>query len=231
MISRREPRRAASNPRSLTMKSRFATAAGLVLALIVLPVSSRGEEPKGAAKKMAEVFADIDANHDGVIDQSEIDAANKPAFKKLLAHGDANDDGRIDSKEFESLARKALAARKDAKKDAKKADKPAEPPKPESAPKPEAAKPEPAKPGPAKTEDTAAEKAGQFLQRFQAMDANKDGKVTREEFKGRPALFDRLDADHNGVIDKDDLKTLREKRKAGEGAAKVKKVKQAKKAV
>ena len=69
--------------------------------------------------------------------------------------------------------------------------------------------------------------AAQFLRRFEAMDANKDGKVTREEFKGRPALFDRLDADHDGVIAKADLKALREKQKAGEAAANVKKPKKA----
>lgn len=199
------------------MKSRFATAAGLGLALIVSPAASRGEEPNGPSARIAEAFADIDANHDGTIDPSEIDGANKPAFKKLLARGDANDDGKIDSKEFEALARKALAARKDAGK----ADKPAE-----AAPKPEPAKPELAKPEPAKGEADRKEKVAQFLQRFQAMDANKDGKVTREEFKGRPALFDRLDADHDGVIDRADLKALREKQKAGD-AANVKKPKKA----
>lgn len=177
------------------MTSRFATAAGLGLALIILPATSSGQAGK-AAGRLADVFADIDANHNGVLDPSEIDAANKPAFKKLLVHGDANDDGKIDSKEFEALAKKAFAARKDAGKPG------------DASPKPEAAKPE----------ATAGEKPGQFLQRFEAMDANKDGKVSREEFKGRPAMFDRLDADHDGAIDKSDLKVLRDKRKAGEGA-------------
>ncbi|WP_165073623.1 EF-hand domain-containing protein [Paludisphaera rhizosphaerae] len=215
------------------MNSRFATAAGIGLALIVLPAASRGQELKGVAKRVAEIFAEIDVNHDGVIDQSEIDGANKPAFKKLLAHGDANDDGKIDSKEFETLAQKALTARKDAKK----ADKPAEAAKPEAAKpdapkaemKPEVAKPEPAKPETPNAAD--GERLGQFIQRFQAMDLDKDGKLTRDEFKGRPAMFDRLDTDHNGVIDKSDLKTLRAKQKAGEAAkAKVDKVKKVKKA-
>jgi len=183
------------------MTSRFATAAGLGLALLVLPATSRAQEAKGAAARLAEVFADIDANHDGVLERSEIDPANRPAFKKLLAHGDADKDGKIDSKEFEALAKKAFAARKDAGKPAA------------ASPKPEPVKPEAAKP-----EATAGEKGGQYLQRLEAMDANKDGKISREEFKGRPAAFDRLDADHDGSIDKADLKLLRDKRKTGAGA-------------
>lgn len=219
------------------MKTRFATAAGLGFALIVLPAASRGQELKGVAKRVADIFAEIDVNHDGVIDQSEIDGANKPAFKKLLAHGDANHDGKIDSKEFDTLGQKAVTTRKDAKK----ADKPAEAAKPEAA-KPEMKpvvakddapkaemKPEVARPE--KPEAAAGEKVGQLLQRFQAMDVDKDGKLTRDEFKGRPAVFDRLDTDHNGVIDKSDLKSLRAKQKAGEATkAKVDKVKKVKKA-
>jgi hypothetical protein len=36
---------------------------------------------------------------------------------------------------------------------------------------------------------------------FQKMDGNRDGDVSRREFLGSRALFDRLDADHDGLID------------------------------
>jgi len=36
-------------------------------------------------------------------------------------------------------------------------------------------------------------------------DANHDGRITREEFKGPGAFFDRLDRDHDGAITKKDL--------------------------
>ena len=34
-----------------------------------------------------------------------------------------------------------------------------------------------------------------------------DGRVTREQFKGPPPLFDRLDRNHDGVLTKDDFDT------------------------
>ena len=56
---------------------------GLSLALgLALGAAARADQPKaGAAKKLAEVFQDLDANHDGVLDQAEVDAPSKPAFK------------------------------------------------------------------------------------------------------------------------------------------------------
>ena len=36
-------------------------------------------------------------------------------------------------------------------------------------------------------------------------DANGDGRVTRQEFKGPPVLFDRLDRNHDGVLTKEDF--------------------------
>src|SRR5262245_27431483 len=31
-------------------------------------------------------------------------------------------------------------------------------------------------------------------------DANNDGRITKDEWKGRPEMFDRLDANHDGAI-------------------------------
>ena len=37
------------------------------------------------------------------------------------------------------------------------------------------------------------------------LDANQDGSISREEWKGRPKVFDRLDADHNGAVTAQEL--------------------------
>ena len=43
-----------------------------------------------------------------------------------------------------------------------------------------------------------------MLERLRAMDKDGDGRVSREEFTGRPAMFDRLDANHDGFLDPSD---------------------------
>jgi Ca2+-binding EF-hand superfamily protein len=35
---------------------------------------------------------------------------------------------------------------------------------------------------------------------FKKVDTNHDGAISRDEWKGRPKAFDRLDADHNGSL-------------------------------
>ncbi|OJW13689.1 MAG: hypothetical protein BGO49_29625 [Planctomycetales bacterium 71-10] len=178
---------------------------GLSLALgLAFGAAARADQPKaGAAKKLAEVFQDLDANHDGVLDQAEVDAPSKPAFKTVLQEGDANKDGKIDSKEFDALGEKVIAARKAAAKAKAKA----------------AAKKAPDDAKPADDARPAAKKKGgerikTVVEKLRTNDADKDGRLSRDEFQGKPAAFDRLDADHNGYLDKADLKALRAKAKA-----------------
>lgn len=39
------------------------------------------------------------------------------------------------------------------------------------------------------------------------MDQNQDGQISREEWKGQPDIFNRIDADSNGLITREELKT------------------------
>jgi Ca2+-binding EF-hand superfamily protein len=41
--------------------------------------------------------------------------------------------------------------------------------------------------------------------RFNRLDSNHDGTVSRDEWKGAPKRFDRLDRNHDGVLTKDEL--------------------------
>jgi Ca2+-binding EF-hand superfamily protein len=53
--------------------------------------------------------------------------------------------------------------------------------------------------------------------RFQNLDKNNDGKVSRDEFDGRPAVFAMIDADHDGFITRDEAQKFRPGAGAGAG--------------
>jgi EF hand len=53
----------------------------------------------------------------------------------------------------------------------------------------------------------AARQHGQ--KRGKEMDANNDQRISREEWKGKPKLFGRLDADNDGVLTTEELKARR----------------------
>lgn len=57
-------------------------------------------------------------------------------------------------------------------------------------------------------------------ERFKEMDKNGDGKVTKDEWKGNPAQFDRLDKDHKGYITLEDMKAGRKAPNAGKKGGK-----------
>lgn len=197
------------------MFTRF-VAGGLSLSLGLLSaVAAPADEPESAAPgKAAGIFRQLDADKDGVLSQSEVDAASRPAVRKILERGDANKDGKIDAQEFETLAEKLTSIRK-ARGTAK----------PESAKKPAA------KDSAGSNKDDATKSAGvqggqrikDLVERFRANDADKDGRLSRQEFQGRPAVFDRLDMDRDGYLDREDLKAIRAERKAAREKAQAEK--------
>ena len=44
-----------------------------------------------------------------------------------------------------------------------------------------------------------------FQAQFKKLDADRDGGISRQEWKRRPKAFDRLDTDHNGILSTQEL--------------------------
>ena len=61
---------------------------------------------------------------------------------------------------------------------------------------------------------TAAALTNQATREVAALDKNKDGKVTIDEFRApQLAMFDRLDANHDGTVTPEELKAAQAARK------------------
>ena len=183
---------------------------GLALFLLAAWSGSVALGQQGGAINYGELFQSLDADNDQVIVRGEVPESGRAAFDRLVKLGDSNKDGKIDRQEYRALLENArdtmglggerfktldkngdgkisrdefvgppaLFARIDANQD-----------------------------GVLSREEglkfSAANGAGgmgQFGPRYQAMDKNNDGKVSRDEFTGPPALFDRIDADKNGQL-------------------------------
>jgi Ca2+-binding EF-hand superfamily protein len=61
----------------------------------------------------------------------------------------------------------------------------------------------------------AKEFRGKQRNRLQEIDADADGNISRSEWKGKEEIFNRLDANNDGVLTRDELREGRKQRKPG----------------
>ncbi|WP_342237336.1 hypothetical protein [Inquilinus sp. OTU3971] len=125
----------------------------IVLAATVLGGDAgRAQEPGRFADRM---FDRIDADRDGVLTRSEVQAARSRMFDRI----DTDRDGAL-------IAAEAEAARNQAR---------------------------------ARTDGRSTRFAGMQGERLAALDRNRDGRVSRDEFVAGTGWFDRLDTTGRGV--------------------------------
>ena len=141
----------------------------------------------------AQVCTLLDANKDGKISKEEAQrlsslpglgvAAGAGMIAERLATMDANGDGQITREEFTGPPQ--IFDRFDADKDGKISKEEATRSSPLGA--------------------AAGVGAGALMGRIREMDANRDGKVSQKEFTGPAQLFERLDTNKDGFIDREDM--------------------------
>ena len=186
----------------------------VALALCGLSVSSLQAQMQ---QTLRETFDRLDANGDMVIERSEVPEAALPAFEKLLKAGDTNKDGKIQIEEMRTIYQSGMRANPALMKErlaAMDTDKDGKVSKAEFTGIPaNFARMDADSDGfLSKDEIDRASKAmgaatapAEQIQRLKAMDTDKDGKITRAEFKGQPGMFARLDKNQDGVISADEM--------------------------
>ncbi len=191
---------------------------GLCLAVLILcPKPANAQAPGN----FREIFAQLDANGDRVIDPNEVPEEGRQAFKRLLRRADSNENGKLEAEEFRDLGeqlREALTsnpanaealrqrlARMDKNGDGKIDRKEFSGPQKffdrldrdgDGVLTPDDRGDGPAKPAGATPLPAAVRR----------LDKNGNGKIERGEFPGRPAVFSRLDRNNDGVLSAGELK-------------------------
>lgn len=203
------------------------TVASLLISVPEARAQTQSPQKGERQAPLRDMFLDLDANNDRVIDPDEVPADGRPAFDRLLRDGDSNHNGKLETDEFRGILQKtgrSAAGGELALKRFEKLDKNGDGKldsteltdhpqlldrldrngdgfieKAELSSTATAKKPAKA----AKAAKKAAKTAGgsPLFERFKAMDKDGDRRISRDEFTGRPAAFERLDTNHDGFLD------------------------------
>jgi len=130
-----------------------------------------------AAQDAADLFNKLDANKDGYVTPDEVQESQKALFERMLRNADKDGDKRLSKEEFQAGL------------------------KPDETPKQPLAGGQPFGGAP-----QAAKGKGDPRAFFERLDANKDGKLSRDELPEQlRANFDRLDANTDGSLNPEEL--------------------------
>ncbi|WP_205678732.1 EF-hand domain-containing protein [Aquisphaera insulae] len=213
----------------LSMAAMLMTAASATVAAD----DAKQPEKKAAKKALAApalqgLFRDLDVNSDKVLDRQEVPEGGRKAFDAVLKYADTNHDEKLQAAEYRDVLKKLKAekpkseAKETKAKATESAAKPAKPAvtaaKPAETAKPSepAAKPAETAAKPAESESkseaaaTPTARRQVIREKLKAMDKDGDGRISRTEFTGKPKQFDRLDTNHDGYLDREDVKKARE---------------------
>lgn len=141
------------------------------------PAPQREMTRAAAEQRADQIFDRLDANHDGKLDQADREARQRIRFDRV----DTNHDGQVSYAEFTAARARFAQARK----------------------------------------DHPAQHSGRFGQHGRGFagrggmvrlaDADKDGVITKAEFEGAALQrFDRLDANHDGTVTREEAKAARD---------------------
>ncbi len=203
------------------------------------------EKPKekpATPPTIREMIGDLDANGDKVIDKAEVPDSAQPAFAKLLELADTDKDGKLDQVELRAAMRADGPAKEVAKSAEpamlrfKKMDKDDD----GKVTKAEFVGPEAmfgrldadkdGSIGRDEMRKAGAGNAAEAIAKFRAMDKDGDRMISKTEFTGAPALFDRLDADDDGQLTPQEIRAARGEVGKANPKAEARMKKQAKKA-
>ncbi len=161
------------------MKTLIRLAIVLVPAVVLVGVGVvLAQAPGQQAIQFRELFAQLDANRNGVIEKEEVPAKSQAAFDRLLLRGDSNHNGKLEAEEYRAVLEELKEFAEQTKKQATK--------------------------------------------RFQSMDKDSNGKVSRDEFTGPKERFDLLDKNGDGMLTQQEFLGGVQAKAAGKAAAKKK---------
>ena len=164
-------------------------AIAIIAAIAFAAVGAHAQPGRGSYIQFHPLLQALDANHDNVIDAGEL--ANAPGALRAL---DRNGDGRITPDEMSPMMGRGRGGREGAGPGGREGR------------------------GPGEEGQAAADPVEEAVKTYLAFDKNGDGKLSKDELPERmQGIFDRADANHDGVLTADELRAMARAQQPGAG--------------